>query len=242
MENGGVGFWVNLKNRLLINRPAIRSFHCPRCLCLQQLSIWEGVNVTRKPELKARVLSGELFKFTCEHCAHPLEIGHSFLYLDTRSKLMIWLPCVPGQKPPLDEGSDVMQLMRKAGYSFREVKSQDQLIEKIRIFDDGQDDRAVEALKLSFLAEREAPPGETVFYGGMLSKKGNRKVVRLVITTAAGSIAHELALDDLLRQTGVLSQKRIPQCGRGGWLAVDRSYAAKSLRSVLSRYSAPDPA
>jgi hypothetical protein len=96
----------------------------------------------------------------------------------------------------------------------------------------------VEALKLSFLAEREAPPSETVFYGGMLSEHGDRKVVRFVIARTDRNIAHELSFNDLLRETGALSLKQTPQRKKGRWLAVDRSYAAASLLNVLNRQSA----
>ena len=236
-EDSGMGFWINLNHRLPINQPTTRSVICPHCEHPLKLGIWEGVNVTQKPELKARVLSRALFKFFCNHCARSLQIGHSFLYLDARPKLMIWLPCVEAQKPPLEEGVGIMQLMSKAGYSFRQVKSQNELIEKIRIFDDGQDDRAVEALKLSFLAEREASPTETLFYGGMLSKHGDRKMVRFVIAKADRNIAHEVSFDDLLRETSVLWQKPTPQRKKAGWLAVDRNYAAASLLNVLNRHS-----
>src|SRR5690349_18450112 len=143
-ESAGVSFWIRLNRRLILNQPSLQSFVCPHCQQVQQANLWEGVNVSLAPELKSLVLSRDLFSFTCSGCARILKIVHPFLYLDPALKLAIWLPCVEAQKPPLEEGSTAMALMTKAGYSFRLVKTYDELIEKIRTFDERQGERVAE--------------------------------------------------------------------------------------------------
>jgi hypothetical protein len=84
-------------------------------------------------------------------------VGHPIHYHDVARKLMIWFPFEEPKKPPIAEGSMVMKLMVNGGYAFRIVNSFNELIEKIRIFDDGRDDRALELLKLVSVTQPQTP-------------------------------------------------------------------------------------
>src|SRR5687768_612174 len=104
-----------------------RRFTCPNCSLEQDFGIRENINVTLEPDLKKQVLERELTKFKCQGCGRTLQISHALLYNDVKTKLMIWLPHRGAERPSVDEGSVVMNMMSKAGYKFRWVDSYNQL-------------------------------------------------------------------------------------------------------------------
>ncbi len=143
---------------------------------------------------------------------------------------MIWLPHGQAQKPPLAEGSAVMNLMAKTGYAFRLVESYNELIEKIRVFDDQQDDRVLEALKLSILEEQKAPSGQMLFYDGIVERGGSNKAVRLAVVRKEGKTVREVSWEELQRQAKALSRAAVSEEESGKWLRVDRNYAGGLLK------------
>jgi RNase P subunit RPR2 len=205
-------------------------FTCPHCGNEQEFSVWESVNVSQTPALKEQVLKGELGRFTCSGCARTLWVGHAIHYHDPGRKLMIWLPHGQAQKPPLAEGSALMNLMAKTGYAFRLVESYNELIEKIRVFDDHQDDRVLEALKLSIPEEQKAPSGQRLFYDGIVEKGGSNKAVRLAVVKKEGQTAQEVSWEEWGRQATALSRAPVSEGESRKWLRVDRDYASELLK------------
>ena len=55
---------------------------CPNCNHEQELHVTPTVNVTVDPDMKEKVLSGELFLFTCENCGFSGYAGFPFIYED----------------------------------------------------------------------------------------------------------------------------------------------------------------
>src|SRR5229473_7047416 len=104
-----------------MNKAKQREFSCPHCAYEQEFSVWEKVNVTLEPHLKNQVLTRALGRNTCSNCDRTVWVGHPIHYQDASRKLMIWLPFDEAQKPPVDEGSVVMNLMVNGGYAFRLV-------------------------------------------------------------------------------------------------------------------------
>ncbi len=42
---------------------------CPHCGNEQKLEIWESINVTLDPEVKAKLLAGKINVFICDKCS-----------------------------------------------------------------------------------------------------------------------------------------------------------------------------
>ena len=55
---------------------------CPVCNHEQELHVIPTVNVTLDPDMKEKVLSGEIFLFTCENCGFSGFAGFPFIYED----------------------------------------------------------------------------------------------------------------------------------------------------------------
>ena len=63
---------------------------CPNCGHETPFTIWESINTTLNPELKEKVRSDELFKFTCHHCGLTALVDYPFLYHQMEDKIMIY--------------------------------------------------------------------------------------------------------------------------------------------------------
>ena len=55
---------------------------CPDCGLEQKITICPSVNVTIDPEMREKVLSGEIFQFTCDKCGCTGYAGYPFVYED----------------------------------------------------------------------------------------------------------------------------------------------------------------
>lgn len=104
-----------------------------------------SVNTEREPEAKDKLLSGELFVRECPHCGTRNLVRFPLLYHNPEEKVMIWLS---------DASSDTESRMQAAvkaeefeGYTGRIVDTPGQMIEKVKIFDAGLDDIALEMAK-----------------------------------------------------------------------------------------------
>ena len=104
-----------------------------------------SINTEREPELKESLLGGALFVRECPQCGAKMLVSFPLLYHDPAEKVMIWLS---------DGSADTEARMQAAvngedfaGYTGRIVDTPGQVIEKVKIFDAGLDDLALEMAK-----------------------------------------------------------------------------------------------
>lgn len=119
---------------------------CRHCGERNSVSVYGGINVGEHPELKAAVLDGSAFLWTCPCCGTQNLLLYQTLYHDPAGKIMVWLT----------RGSEELEEQVRSTYSkleglddyiLRFVDDAGSLIEKIKIFDAGLDDRVVEMTK-----------------------------------------------------------------------------------------------
>ena len=115
---------------------------CGRCGKLHRMEFEGSVDALASPEAKEKVKSGEYFVWRCPECGCVNLVHGPFLYHDPQERLMILLTDAPVKAKGLPEG-----------YTGRIVSSAGDLIEKIKIFDAGLDDVAVEMCKFVTLRE-----------------------------------------------------------------------------------------
>ena len=94
-----------------------------------------AVNVAEHPELKAKIQDGTFFLHKCPYCASLELDNEDFLYHDPEAHLLIALSS-------RDLSSDGLE-----GYTCRLVSSVGDLLEKLKIFEAGLDDIAIEICK-----------------------------------------------------------------------------------------------
>ena len=135
---------------------------CPNCGKAFEVEAVAAINTERDPELKERLLSGELFIRECPHCGTRTLAKFPLLYHDPAEKLMIWLS---------DGSADTEARMQAAvtgndfeGYTGRIVDTPGALIEKVKIFDAGLDDISLEMAK--FVTRQElGKDADLLFFG-----------------------------------------------------------------------------
>lgn len=134
---------------------------CPSCGCAADFRIWNSLNTSLDPDAKEQLLNGALFHFTCPECGGSAEINYPMLYHQMEDRLMIHLvydqdgydlayESCSRQSGCCGVDPEFCDYMDKAmaGYLYRIVTSHNSLMEKVRIFDAGKDDRIIELIKV----------------------------------------------------------------------------------------------
>jgi hypothetical protein len=138
---------------------------CPQCGHSQDFLTWPSLNVSLDPDEKPRLLSGELHRFICGKCSAQTEVSYPLLYHDMERKLMVY-NLEEGETPEeLPDGilGGLLGIMRES-YTFRQVHSRNELVEKIHIADAGLDDRVVEIFKIILRGQNaEVSEGDLYF-------------------------------------------------------------------------------
>ncbi len=114
---------------------SLHHFRCPTCGAAFDVQRHDLINVKEEPELKASVMGGEIFLQECPRCGRRHLVGGPLVYLDPDENLLLMLTDKP------------MTMADTGGYTARRVSRAGDLIEKIKIFDAGLDDKAVELCK-----------------------------------------------------------------------------------------------
>ena len=123
--------------------PVKTTVRCGSCGAESTADIYQSINIADNPELKERVVSGDIFVHECPHCGHRQILRYNVLYHDPAEKVIVCLSDTMFH-------SDGME-----GYSCRLVSDVGSFIEKIKIFDAGLDDLAIEMCKYVTKGEME---------------------------------------------------------------------------------------
>ena len=139
-----------------------QTIKCPKCGALGKFIAWDSVNVDLMPKMKEKVLSGDLFRWTCPECGETFTVPYPMLYHDMTYKIMVYH--LLQRNNPSD--SNVVNLLGKTGlmsdYTLRSCYSVDDFREKVTQLDVGLDDRILEFLKyyiLHFDKSNHVPEG-----------------------------------------------------------------------------------
>ncbi len=145
---------------------------CPNCKKQFPFEVWNCVNVQLNPEMRKKVLDGSIFNFTCPHCKFSARTEYPILYDDMENHFMIYFCSeedVEKSKKELNEKvgeiKDSVSEEIFASTFFRITTNYVQFVEKIKIFESGNDDRLIELMKLDLLknAKHNNPKDKTAF-------------------------------------------------------------------------------
>lgn len=150
---------------------------CPNCHRTAYFNIWNSINTSNNPETYGQVRNLSLFRFCCPYCRQTSTIKYSFLYHQMESSLMIYF--VP-EEEELEQTQKLLETVSSgtqqddkagtgistapedrllenalAGYRYRIVRTHEEFLEKLAIFDSGLDDRIIELTKVILSAEAE---------------------------------------------------------------------------------------
>ena len=132
---------------------------CPKCGKESEFTIWQSINTMLDPEMKSAVRDKSAFQFKCPHCGHTACVDYPFLYHQMEDQIMIHYTASDEDVQEIyklytgETDVDMLKNIIKDKYLRRIVRSQNQLLEKLAIFDAQMDDRIVEICKVFMMAE-----------------------------------------------------------------------------------------
>lgn len=137
--------------------------HIVQCVCGNTLPVdlADSINISRAPEMRERVLRGELHRAACPACSRQFTVEKPFYYVDI-PKNLIFKVCPRTERhmwktfsEELDRASNFVpaSLSQPADRALRVVCGMDELREKLVAQDAGLDDRLVELFKVLVVYE-----------------------------------------------------------------------------------------
>ena len=119
---------------------------CPHCGESSAVQMYDSINASSSPELKAAVMDGSAFLWECQHCGKRNLLRNQLLYHDPEAKLMFWLTL--GDEDLETRAQEMYaRISELSDYVLRFVDEPGELIEKVKIFDAGFDDAVMELCK-----------------------------------------------------------------------------------------------
>lgn len=201
---------------------------CRNCGHSQEFPVYRSVNVTSDPALKDRLIRGELTTFTCEQCGHGAQVVYSLLYHDVARALMVWQ--VPEGEPDAEARLPYDPVIEEALalYRLRFVRTRNELIEKILLFDAELDDRVVELFKVLLRAKiAESGHGPAPLFFSQLDPMGDGRRMHFVLVAPDGLVPMSVSWQDEYERLAAQFKPHLPsdEEQRGQWLRVDEDYA-----------------
>lgn len=127
----------------------ITKIECPKCHTEYSKRTWKNINIKTNPDLKEKVMNRSLFKFICNECGYEALLDYSLQYEDSYKIYYVTT------QEELDEVLDLLSskeelISPEEAKPTRVVCTQDDLFEKISIFESKLDDRVIEVIKVLF--------------------------------------------------------------------------------------------
>ena len=202
---------------------------CPACRHEQDFKVYRVINGTKSPDLKQQLLTGRLTFLTCSSCGERTPVSYPLLYHDMDKKYSIYL--MPDTKDKTRD-EEIIRSVREeviGRHTCRRVRSHNELLEKINVFDDGLDDRFLEIVKLimqgggqSLNLDENAP----IFYSGSGIGGSGKKQVHLQSFREGKQVEISLKPEAYEKlQSDFAGAIPVDEGTLGQWLEIDSHYA-----------------
>lgn len=210
-----------------------QNVRCPKCGQMSDITVWNSITVKDSPDLKEDLLKGKINIFRCPSCSQAGLMPTPMLYHDEEKRLMIsFSPCAEEhmKKKLFEEIKNTSkksgELKGLEGYNLRFVTDINELMEKILIFDNDMNDKAIEVIKLMILSADEDKADRRICRFGK-SENGNMEfmvydeIERMMYTSAVPYQTYETVWKSL-RESGVKPYSF-------DWEVVDGVYATRLM-------------
>lgn len=208
----------------------IKSVACPKCRQQTNTEILISADTVNEPDIRKKVMDESIFRWKCVKCGFTTRFQHPFLYNDIENKFMIYyIPGVERQKvvdQKLEDSYSDLKNIKK-----RIVSDINALKEKIIIFEQGIDDKALELTKLAVSEIVSRDTGYNVYsgyYTGMDEEKGTVSF-QFFVGGDKRSYIQSTRIDIYNRSAGIV-KKHFPKVeSQPGFLNIGRQWAKDSL-------------
>ena len=162
--------------------PKKHTITCPKCGTSGDFTAWDSINVDLMPEMKEKVMSGEIFRWTCPHCGETFTVPYPILYHDMSKQIMVYHLLQRGNPSDMKAVNILGKNGLMANYTLRCAYSIDDFREKIAQLESGLDDRVLEMLKYYFLhhnPQSELPEDAVLRFDRAAENKETGEIVLL---------------------------------------------------------------
>lgn len=153
-----------------------KKFTCPKCHKESDFIMYESVNVSLDPSLREKVLTGELFQWTCPECGETFTVMYDFLYHDMKKQFMIYFS--PNGCESINSQTNEMLEKFKGmrGSTYRSTDDFNRLKEKIFILENDLNDIAIEFGKvlIKFDKESKVPVESELYFESIVPGDGEK--------------------------------------------------------------------
>lgn len=135
---------------------------CPKCGSESEFIGYRSINCQDDNGLKEKVCDHSLFLHECPECNTKINVEYPFLYHQVDDHIMFHYAITEENSkdviqmltdPQDDHQKSIVKSLSSQDYIIRIVRSKAALLEKIAIYDEGLDDRAVEIAKALLAAK-----------------------------------------------------------------------------------------
>lgn len=211
---------------------------CPVCGTTGKFEMWTSLNTKLNPEKKEELLSGALFQYICPNCGKSFNIDYPMLYHQMEDQIIIYYVVQEEDIQMVEEQfrgdfgsaeSEITKVLKEDmdSYLYRIVGSQRELMEKIRIFDAGKDDRIVELVKRIIsdaVADKNPDLRDANLY--YLEEDGESLFVVVNSKGALGTVPIPKGMYEDMAE-GV--RDKLPDLRSRSEFRIDRAWASKAL-------------
>lgn len=131
---------------------------CPKCGKEIEIEVWDTLEMPYDEEQKEKILKNVFFRIRCEACGIQLPMLYDCEYNDLEKKFLIWIvpKLLDSEKVRIMKfnkrlETDKTLQLAQGGYRYRLVRSDNELREKVLIFEEGLDDRFIETMKITYV-------------------------------------------------------------------------------------------
>ena len=124
---------------------------CPHCHKTAEDTIYTQIDAQKDKAIARKVINGQLFLQICPHCGQSIPLSYGCIYENHEKQFMVSL--VPGiRQETAREAAEELKLRilddaQAARWRLRLVPDANALVEKVRLFERGRDDRLMELCK-----------------------------------------------------------------------------------------------
>lgn len=207
---------------------------CPSCNTEIEVEMRPRLEMPYDQEFKQQIMDGMFFRNKCPGCGRLIPAIYNFEYNDLESRYLIWvLPRIgEEEKKRIIDFNQLLQTdnrlrLAQGGYRYRLVMTDMELREKVLIFDEGLDDRFIEAMKV-------------IYVPVIMEKVGNDcKVVGIFFDKSATGEYQWLVVFDKMKPTiFTLDMKMYEDMKEKLWDAAEANYQNDCMIMIEAHWAA----
>jgi transcription elongation factor Elf1 len=159
--------------------------NCPQCGQMQDVELFDAINVSEHPDLRQKLMTNQLQMVTCEYCEFQFSVDKPLLYHDTDNHFMIyWIPSgenTPPEKCKETFENSLQEILKLLPTDFDPpqihlVLTRTELVERIFMLESELDERIIEYIKYQIYTrnlEKIAPEQKILLFNAEDSSAEN---------------------------------------------------------------------